>query len=113
MMLKHQGIAAFTTMPMSAGVALVLACASATPVLAGGGVLRARFNADIRSTDPGTNRDANTDGVMGHVVEGLVAFREDTSVGPMLAESWEISEDGNTYTFHLRKAVKFHNGASM
>jgi peptide/nickel transport system substrate-binding protein len=113
MMRKHEGIAAFTTMAMSAGVALALAWVSATPALAGGGVLRARFNADIRSTDPGTNRDANTDGVMGHVVEGLVAFREDTSTGPMLAESWEISPDGKIYTFHLRKGVKFHNGAVM
>jgi hypothetical protein len=113
MMHKHQGIAAFTTMAMSAGVALALAWTSATPALAGGGVLRARFNADIRSTDPGTNRDANTDGVMGHVVEGLVAFREDTSIGPMLADSWEISPDDKTYTFQLRKGVKFHNGAVM
>jgi peptide/nickel transport system substrate-binding protein len=113
MMRRHQGIAAFTTMAMSAGVALALAWASATPAVAGGGVLRARFNADIRSTDPGTNRDANTDGVMGHVVEGLVAFREDTSIGPMLADSWEISPDDKTYTFHLRKGVKFHNGAVM
>jgi peptide/nickel transport system substrate-binding protein len=113
MMRKHPGIAAFTTMAMSAGVALALAWVSATPALAAGGVLRARFNADIRSTDPGTNRDANTDGVMGHVVEGLVAFREDTSIGPMLAESWEISPDGKTYIFHLRKGVKFHNGAIM
>ena len=75
-MRKQQGIAAFMTIAMSAGVALALAGASATPALAAAGVLRARFNADIRSTDPGTNRDANTDGVMGHVVEGLVAFRD-------------------------------------
>ncbi|KRR06104.1 peptide ABC transporter substrate-binding protein [Bradyrhizobium jicamae] len=76
-------------------------------------VLRTRLNADIRSTDPGTNRDANTDGVVAHMVEGLVAFREDTSIGPMLAESWNVSNDGKTYTFHLRKGVKFHNGATM
>ena len=76
-------------------------------------VLRARLNADIRSTDPGTNRDANTDGVMAHVVEGLVAFRDDTSIGPMLADSWTVSDDGRTYTFKLRQGVKFHNGATM
>ncbi|CCE00288.1 putative ABC transporter substrate-binding protein [Bradyrhizobium sp. STM 3809] len=76
-------------------------------------LLRARLNADIRSTDPGTNRDANTDGVIAHVVEGLVAFRDDTSVGPMLADSWTVSDDGRTYTFKLRQGVKFHNGAVM
>jgi peptide/nickel transport system substrate-binding protein len=76
-------------------------------------LLRVRLNADIRSTDPGTNRDANTDGLMAHVVEGLVAFRDDTSVGPMLAESWTVSNEGKTYTFRLRQGVKFHNGATM
>ncbi|WP_245003917.1 ABC transporter substrate-binding protein [Bradyrhizobium liaoningense] len=76
-------------------------------------LLRTRLNADIRSTDPGTNRDANTDGVIAHVVEGLVAFRDDTSIGPMLAESWTVSNEGKTYTFRLRQGVKFHNGATM
>jgi peptide/nickel transport system substrate-binding protein len=109
----NRGIAALGIAAMSAGMAFSLTCATATPALAAGGVLRARMNADIRSTDPGTNRDANTDGVMGHVVEGLVAFREDTSIGPMLAKNWDISEDGKTYTFHLRPGVKFHNGATM
>ncbi|WP_246570744.1 ABC transporter substrate-binding protein [Bradyrhizobium liaoningense] len=76
-------------------------------------LLRTRLNADIRSTDPGTNRDANTDGVIAHVVEGLVAFRDDTAIGPMLADSWTVSNEGRTYTFRLRQGVKFHNGASV
>jgi peptide/nickel transport system substrate-binding protein len=110
-MRKIPGIASFTGAAIAAALALSLAWAA--PALAAGGVLRARMNTDIRSTDPGTNRDANTDGVIAHVVEGLVAFRENTSIGPMLAESWDVSEDGKSYTFRLRKGVKFHNGATM
>jgi peptide/nickel transport system substrate-binding protein len=95
-----------------AGVALAVLVAR--PVCASAEiVLRTRLNADIRSTDPGTNRDGNTDGVIAHIVEGLVAFRDDTSVGPMLAESWTVSDAGRVYTFHLRQGVKFHNGAVM
>ncbi|QPF87493.1 ABC transporter substrate-binding protein [Bradyrhizobium genosp. L] len=92
----------------------LLALAMLAPLRAGAEtLLRTRLNADIRSTDPGTNRDANTDGVVAHIVEGLVAFRDDTSIGPMLADSWDIANDGKTYTFHLRQGVKFHNGAEM
>ena len=76
-------------------------------------LLRARLNSDIVSTDPGTRRDENTDGVLLHIVEGLVASREDGSVGPMLASRWSISADGRIYTFALRPEVVFHNGAPL
>ena len=75
--------------------------------------LRIRLNADIRSTDPGVNRDANTDGIVWHIVEGLVALRADASIAPMLAERVDISPDGLTYTFPLRQDVRFHNGEKL
>ena len=83
------------------------------PPALGGSVLRARLNADIVSSDPGMKRDANTDAVLLHIVEGLVAAREDGSVGPMLASSWTISPDGRTYRFTLRPGIRFHNGAPL
>jgi peptide/nickel transport system substrate-binding protein len=76
-------------------------------------VLRVRLNADIRSTNPTGNRDQNTDVVLLHCIEGLVAFRENAEVGPLLAEQVEISADGKIYTFHLRQAVSFQNGAKL
>jgi hypothetical protein len=42
-------------------------------------LLRVRLNADIVSTMPGMRRDENTDAVLLHIVEGLVASREDGS----------------------------------
>ena len=48
-----------------------------------------------------------------NVFEGLTRFMGDGSVVPGLAESWEISDDGKTYTFKLREGVKFHDGTSM
>ncbi|HFP9403157.1 TPA: ABC transporter substrate-binding protein [Raoultella planticola] len=76
-------------------------------------VIRFALNQDIRSSQPGVNRDGNTDDVLMHVVEGLVGYRENGTVGPMLASSWEVSDEGKTYTFHLRDGVKFHNGDTM
>lgn len=73
-------------------------------------VIHFALNQDIRSSQPGVNRDGNTDDILMHVVEGLVGYREDGTVGPMLASGWKMSDDGKTYTFTLREGVKFHNG---
>jgi peptide/nickel transport system substrate-binding protein len=48
-----------------------------------------------------------------NVFEGLTRFMGDGSVVPGLAESWEISDDGLTYTFKLRSGVTFHDGTTM
>jgi peptide/nickel transport system substrate-binding protein len=48
-----------------------------------------------------------------NVFEGLTRFMGDGSVVPGLAESWEISDDGLTYTFTLRDGVTFHDGTAM
>ncbi|WP_445287578.1 ABC transporter substrate-binding protein [Variovorax atrisoli] len=104
--------------PASLIAALAFGLAAAAPALAqpavgAGQTLRIQMNSDIRSTDPGGNRDDNTDNVLLHVAEGLVALREDTSVGSMLASKVDTSADGLTYTFTLRDGVKFQNGATL
>lgn len=45
-----------------------------------------------------------------NIYETLTKIRPDGSVTPLLAESWEVSPDLTTYTFKLRKGIKFHNG---
>jgi len=48
-----------------------------------------------------------------NVFEGLTRFMADGSVVAGLAESWDISPDGLTYTFNLRSGVTFHDGTAM
>jgi len=45
-----------------------------------------------------------------NIFEPLVKINSDGSIGPLLAESWEISPDLKSYTFRLRKDAKFQNG---
>jgi peptide/nickel transport system substrate-binding protein len=48
-----------------------------------------------------------------NVLEGLTKINQDGSVTPLLAESWAMDPDGRSYTFKLRKGVKFHDGEAF
>ena len=55
--------------------------------------------------------DASSSGVLGYLFEGLTETSWLTdAVEPALAESWEVSDDGLTWTFHLRQDVVWHDG---
>lgn len=53
------------------------------------------------------------DSPLGHIFSGLVSLDTNLQVQPELAAGWEVSEDGLTYTFYLRKDAVFHNGRSL
>ena len=55
--------------------------------------------------------DASSHEAAGYVFNGLVRYDKDLKLEGELAESWEISRDGKRITFHLRKGVKWHDGA--
>jgi peptide/nickel transport system substrate-binding protein len=48
-----------------------------------------------------------------NILEGLTKIREDGSVVPLLAESWTMDPDGKSYTFRLKKGVKYHDGEAF
>ncbi len=79
-----------------------------------GGVLVFARSNDAVGLDPGTEDDGESFYPIRHIYEGLVAFKPGTTEPePRLAESWEVSADGLTYTFHLRSGVKFTDGTPM
>ena len=51
--------------------------------------------------------------IVGNVYEGLMTTEADGTISGNVAENWDISEDGLTYTFHLLGDVKFHNGDTL
>ena len=67
------------------------------------------------SLDPAYDYETAGSEVLGNTTEPLVFFdgNYDTKFVPGLAESWDISEDGMTYTFQIRSGVTFHDGADL
>jgi len=64
--------------------------------------------------DPTANpAQAISEVLYGNVYEGLVQFAADGSVLPKLALSWDVSDDGLTYVFHLKGGVRFHDGSAF
>lgn len=68
---------------------------------------------DVSSLNPYGQDNNVTNQVMFHVYEPLVTQDRDLSIIPCLADSWEESEDGMTWTFKLHEGVKFHDGSDF
>ena len=99
-------------------VLVVLAGAAAWwgPAMAAktGGQLIFAARQDIDTLDPHITNRAATRKILLQFLDTLVVIDpKDGSVKPGLAEKWEISPDGKTYTFHLRPNVKFQDRKSV
>lgn len=96
-----------TPAPTASGASAAPAAETRT---AGGKALVYCSEASPEGFDPGQYTSGSTFDASGHAIYNpLVGFVNGTTdVEPGLAEKWDISEDGLTYTFTLRKGVKFH-----
>ncbi len=78
---------------------------------------RNTINISIGGEPPTLDPDLSGDSISSRVAhdffEGLVSFDQKGEPIPGLAESWEISSDQKTYTFHLRKGIKFSDGTPI
>lgn len=74
-----------------------------------GGTFR-RLWADPPTLDPHLTGDTTSAGVVVEIFSGLVSLSTDLQLEPEIAERWDISPDGRTYTFYLRSNARFHNG---
>ncbi len=81
-----------------------------------GGTLHLGCTMDIQTLDPHRINVEYADfdssiAAVNQIFEGLIKYRSGTAeIEPLLAESWDISEDGRVYTFHLRKNVYWQDG---
>ena len=68
---------------------------------------------DLNSFDPGIAPDATSINAINLVFTGLVQLNDDLIATPQLAQTYERSTDGLTYTFHLRPNLKFSDGTKL
>jgi ABC-type dipeptide/oligopeptide/nickel transport system permease subunit/ABC-type transport system substrate-binding protein len=78
-----------------------------------GGTLRLGLGANIRMLDPALAYDEVTAPIEALLFERLVTWDAEGRIVPELAERFDVSEDGLTYTFVLRENVRFHDGAEL
>ncbi len=74
-----------------------------------GGTFRVNENGELRSMDPVGVNDVTSSHLCEQIYDLLLYFDEDLNLTSELAERWEISEDGKTYTYHIRHGVRFHD----
>src|ERR1700754_4288281 len=79
-----------------------------------GGDIVITYKDDVSTLDPAIGYDWQNWSMIKSLFDGLMDYEPGTTnLKPDLAESYEISPDGKTFTFKLRSGVKFHNGREM
>src|SRR5215470_649555 len=105
---RHDMTMAFTRLKL---VALATLFAVGTAAVAHAEtVLRRGNGADPQTLDPHKLEGVPEFNITADLFEGLTTYGPDAKVVPGAAESWDISDDGKVYTFHLRKDGKWSNG---
>lgn len=78
-----------------------------------GGTLHYGLTLPVSGIDPHIHASSELGIALSNVYDTLVVQDADGSYHPSLAERWEITPDGRTYTFYLRKDVRFHDGTAF
>ena len=94
-------------------VLTIAVCGTSLPAQGGASIFRAALTTNPPTLDPYMSSSTVTRQIAIYLFETLVTFGENYELIPQLAESWDISKDRLTYTFKLRKGVKFHNGKTL
>lgn len=76
-------------------------------------ILKVQVGPDPETVDPALNSAVDGGNMILHAFEGLLALDENGQLKAGQAESWETSEDGLTWTFHLRDGLKWSDGTDL
>jgi len=102
-------LAAVMTVSLAGGVLMTAAAEEA----AEGKELSVQVGPDPETIDPALNSAVDGGNMILHAFECLLTIDQDGKIAPGQAETWENSEDGLTWTFHLRDGLKWSDGSDL
>jgi peptide/nickel transport system substrate-binding protein len=108
-----RGSAGFPARLLAALCLLAVGVASAWAQPDRGAVYRRPIGHDPQTLDPARLSDIYGRSVAQQLFDGLVQFDATLMAAPALAEYWKATRDGLTWTFTLRKGVRFHDGSEL
>jgi oligopeptide transport system substrate-binding protein len=98
----------------AATIAIIAAAPAGAQTPKQGGAAIVAFNNELSTLDPQIGYDWQNWSVIKSIFDGLMDYKPGTTeLEPDLAESFTISDDGQTYTFKLRDGITFHNGRAL
>jgi len=71
------------------------------------------YNIDPHTLDPAVSSEATSHQYIMQLFSGLVCLDDNLEPAPDIAKDWKVSNNGRTYTFYLRRDVKFHDGRGV
>lgn len=92
---------------------LLVACSKDSATSGENKRIIAAVTAEPKTLDPHDTTDTASRQIYSKVTETLVSLNEKGEIEPLLAEKWEVSDDGKVWTFYLRKDVKFHDDSDF
>ncbi|MGA2192931.1 MAG: peptide-binding protein [Nitrospirota bacterium] len=90
--------------------ALLLSCSKRHEDIKDPNTITVALGADAKRLIPMLASDSASADISGFIFNGLTKYDKDIKITGDLAESWDVSPDGLTITFHLRRNVKWHDG---
>ena len=90
--------------------AMVTGMSGVSAMAAGGGDIYVMFASNVMSLDTNLATDGDSFEIIADCIDGLTQMDAEGAAVPAIAESWDVSEDGCTYTFHLREDANWSNG---